>query len=73
MFSHPYFIELVHCLFDNFCVICKDASFKVASRFSLHTNSSTREVRTSYIHLLAIKDKHLEMNTRTENSLQPVV
>ena len=73
MFSHPYFIKLIHSLFNNFWVICQDACFKVARSFSLHANSRTREVRTSNIHFLAIKDKHLEMNTRTEDSLQAVV
>ena len=73
MFSHPYFIKLIHGLLNDFRVICQDVCFKIASRFSLHANTGTREVRTSNIHFLAIKDKYLEMNARTEDSLQAVI
>ena len=73
MLSHPYFVELVHCLFNDFRVICQDARLEVASRFSLHANSRTREICTTHIYLLANKDKHLEMNTQTKHSLQAVV
>ena len=73
MLSYPDIIELVHGLFDNFWVICQDASFKVALVVRFHTNSCTCQVRTSNKHFLAVKDKHLEMNTRTENSFQAVI
>jgi len=73
MFPYPHIIELVHGLFYDFWVISQYACFEVASSFSLHANSRTREVRTSYIHFLAIKNKHLEMNTRTKHTLQTVI
>ena len=73
MFSHPYFIKLIHGLFNYLGVISHNSCFKIASRFSLHANTGAREVRTSNIHFLAIKDKYLEMNARTEDSLQSVI
>ena len=73
MFTHPYFIELVHCLFDNFCVICKDSSFKVSFIIRLHTDTGTSKVRTPDIHLLPIENHHLEVHTRAEHSLQAVI
>ena len=71
-FTHPYFIELVHGLFYDFWVICKDASFKVSFIIRFHTNTGTSKVCTTDIYFFSIKGKHLEMNARTKNSFQAV-
>ena len=73
MFTYPYFIELVHGLFNEFRVISQDACFKIASSFSLHANSRTREVSTSYICHLAIINYHLEMDTRAQHAFQAII
>ncbi len=73
MFSHPYFIKLIHGLLNDFRFISQDASFKVASSFSLHAYTGTRKVRTTDINFFPIENKHLEMNTRTKHSLQAVI
>ena len=69
MLSHPYFIKLVHCLFHDFWFICQGASFKVTFVIGFHPNTSTRKVCATDIYFFSVKDKHLEMNTRTEDSL----
>ena len=73
MLSYPDIIELVHGLFDNFWVICQDASFKVSFIIRLHTDTGTSKVCTTDIYFFSIKDKHLEMNTRTKHTLQTVI
>ena len=72
MLAYPDFIDLSHCLFHNFRVICQDASLEVTSRFCFHADAGTCEVRTANIHLFTVKDKHLKVNTWTEHPLQTV-
>ena len=73
MLAYPYFIELVHRLLHDFRIISQYASLEIASRLCFHTDSGSCEVRTSNIHLFAVKDKHLEMDTRTKHSFQAVI
>ena len=73
MFSNPNVIKLIHGLFNDFRVICQDASFKVASRFRLHSDTSTCEICTTDIYFFSVEHKHLKMNTRTKHSLQTVI
>ena len=73
MLSHPYFIKLIHGLFNDFWIICQDASFKVTFVICLHSDTCTCKIRTADIHLFNIKDKHFEMNTGTKHSLQTII
>ena len=58
----------VHGLLNDFCFICQDARFKIAFVISLHSNTSTCEVRASHIHLFPIKDKYLKPMEQREQS-----
>ena len=71
--AYPDIIELVHGLLHNLGVIGEDSSFEVASGLRFHADASTCEVCAANIHLVAVEDKHLEMNTRTKHSFQTVI
>ena len=58
----------VHGLLHDFRVISQDASLEVTSRFCFHPDASTSKIRTSDIHLFAIKDKHLKPMEQREQS-----
>ena len=73
MLAHPYFIELGHGTIDDFGVIGQDARLEVAFVADFHANAGTSEISTTYINLLPIEHKHLEMNTRTKHTLQAVI
>ena len=68
MFPYPDFVELVHGLLHDFRVIGQDASLEVSFVVCLHSDAGTCKVRASYIHLLAVKDKHLEVDSRTKHT-----
>ena len=70
--AYPNIVKLLHGLLDDLWVIGQDASFEVTLIAALHANTGTREVCAADIHLLTVKDKHLEVNpghsTRTNRS-----
>ena len=73
VFPYPYFVELVHCLLHDFWVIGQNASLEVSFVVRFHSDAGTCKVRTADIYLLAIKDKHLEVDSRTKHTLQAVI
>ena len=73
MFTYPDFVELVHGLLHDFRVIGQDASLEVSLVVRLHSDAGTSKVRASHIHLLAVKDEHLEVDSRTKHTFQAVV
>ena len=73
MLAHPDFVKLVHGLFYDFGVIGQNASLKVSFIIRLHTDTGTSKVCTTDIYFFTVKDKHLEMNTRTKHTFQAVV
>ena len=73
VFPYPDFVELVHCLLHDFRDISQDASLEVSLIVRLHSDAGTCKVRAAHIHLLAVKDQHLEVDSRTKHSLQAVI
>lgn len=70
----------IHTLSNWFfaCSIMPGSSVRMpASKFRFlicfHSNTDSNKVCATDIHFFSVKDKHLKMNTRTENSLQAVV
>ena len=73
MFTHPYFIKLIHGLLYDFWFIGQDARFKVTSAITLHSNAGTSQIGAADIHFFSIKHKHLEMHPRAKHPLQPII
>ena len=70
--ANPNLIELVHGLFDNRWVVGENARFEVACSFAFHADSGSSKVGASDVDFLAVEDNHLEMDARTEHTLQAV-
>ncbi len=71
--ADPNVVKLLHGLLNDLWVIGQDACLEVSLIAALHADACTREVRATDIHLLAVKDQHLEMNPGTQHTLQPVI
>ena len=71
--AHPNIIELLHGSLDDLWVIGQDAGFEVTLIATLHADACPREVSAADIHLLTVKDQHLEVNPGTQHPLQPVI
>lgn len=73
MLAHPNFVELVHCLFNDFGVIGQDTGFKISTMVGFHTDARPCKICAAYIYFLTIENKHFEMYTRAQHSFQTVV
>ena len=73
MLAHPYFVELVHCLFYDFGVVGQNAGLKISTMVGFHTNARPCKICAAYIYFLTIKNKHFEMYTRAQHPFQTVV
>ena len=71
--AHPDVVKLLHSLLDDLRVIGQDARLEVAPIATFHTDAGTCEVSAADIHLFTVKHKHLEVNSGTQHSLQPVI
>ena len=73
MLAHPNVIKLLHGLLDDLWNIGQDARLKVALIVALHADAGTREVSAADVHLLAVKNQHLEVNPGAQHPFQPVL
>ena len=73
MFADPNVIKLFHGQLDDLRIIGQDACLEVALIAALHADACPREVSATDIHLLAVKHQHLEVNSGTQHSIQPVI
>ena len=73
MLAHPYFVELVHCLFNDFGGVGQDAGFKISTMVSFHSDARPCKICAANIYFLTIENKHFEMDTRTQHPFQTVV
>lgn len=65
----PHIVELLHGLLDNLWVIGQDARLEVTLIAALHADARPREVGAADVHLLAVKDQHLEVHPGTQHPL----
>ena len=67
--AHPDVVELLHGLLDDLRIIGQDACLKVTLIAALHADASAREVSATDVHLLAVKNQHLEVNPGAQHPL----
>ena len=71
--AHPDVVKLLHGLLDDLWITGQDASLEVTLIAALHADASAREVSAADVHLLAVKNQHLEVNPGAQHPLQPVI
>ena len=73
VFADPDVVELLHGMLDDLRIIGQDARLEVTLIATLHADACPREVCAADIHILTVKDQHLEVNPGTQHSFQPVI